>query len=30
MCIPLGSLRELLVREAHSGGLSGHFGEKKT
>ncbi|KAL3598371.1 hypothetical protein D5086_006289 [Populus alba] len=30
MCIPSGSLRELLVREAHSGGLSGHFGEKKT
>jgi len=28
MCIPLGSLRELLVREAHSGGLTGHFGEK--
>jgi hypothetical protein len=30
MCIPLGSLRELLVREAHGSGLSGHFGEKKT
>jgi len=30
MCIPLGSLWELLVREAHSGGLSGHFGKKKT
>ena len=30
MCIPLGSLRELLVREAHGGGLSGHFREKKT
>jgi len=26
MCIPLGSLRELLVQEAHGG----HFGEKKT
>jgi hypothetical protein len=30
MCIPSGSLQELLVREAHSGGLNGHFGEKKT
>jgi len=29
MCILSGSLRELLVREAHGGGLSGHFGEKK-
>jgi len=30
MCIPSGSLWELLVREAHGGGLSGYFGEKKT
>jgi hypothetical protein len=30
MCIPSGSLRELLMREAHGGGLSCHFGEKKT
>jgi len=30
MCIPSGSLRELLVREAHGGGLSRHFGEKKS
>ena len=30
MCIPSGSLQELLVREAYGGGLSGHFGEKKT
>jgi hypothetical protein len=30
MCIPSGSLQELLVQEAHGGGLSGHFGEKKT
>jgi hypothetical protein len=30
MCILSGSLRELLVREAHGGGFSGHFREKKT
>jgi hypothetical protein len=30
MCIPLGSLQELLMREAHGGGLRGHFREKKT
>jgi hypothetical protein len=30
MCIPSCSLQELIVREAHGGGLSGHFGEKKT
>jgi hypothetical protein len=30
LCIPSGLLQELLVREAHGGGLSGHFGEKKT
>jgi len=30
MSIPSGSLREVLVREAHDGGLSGDFGEKKT
>ena len=30
LCIPTGSVRELLVREAHAGGLSGHFSEKKT
>jgi len=30
MCIPLGSLWELLVREAHGGVLISHFGEKKT
>ena len=29
MCIPSGSLQELLVREAYGGGLSGHFREKK-
>jgi hypothetical protein len=30
VCIPSGSLRDFLVREAHGGGLSGRFGEKKT
>ncbi|PKI46756.1 hypothetical protein CRG98_032853, partial [Punica granatum] len=30
LCIPSGSVRELIVREAHAGGLAGHFGEKKT
>ncbi|XP_073110280.1 uncharacterized protein [Elaeis guineensis] len=29
LCIPNSSIRELLVREAHGGGLAGHFGEKK-
>ncbi|KAG8490988.1 hypothetical protein CXB51_014131 [Gossypium anomalum] len=30
LCIPQGSIRELLVLEAHSGGLMGHFGISKT
>jgi RNase H-like domain found in reverse transcriptase/Integrase zinc binding domain/Integrase core domain len=30
LCIPHSSLRRLLVHEAHSGGLMGHFGITKT
>ena len=30
LCIPQGSWRELLVREAHGGALAGHFGLNKT
>ena len=30
LCIPQSSIRELLVREADSGGLTGHFGVAKT
>ncbi|KAG8498980.1 hypothetical protein CXB51_005372 [Gossypium anomalum] len=30
LCIPCGSVRDLLVHEAHSGGLMGHFGVNKT
>ncbi|XP_017644431.1 uncharacterized protein LOC108485084 [Gossypium arboreum] len=30
MCIPQGSVQEMLVNEAHSGGLMGHFRVAKT
>jgi hypothetical protein len=30
LCVPLSSIRELLVREAQRGGLMGHFGVVKT
>ena len=30
MCIPQGSLRDLILREARGGGLLGHFGRDKT
>jgi len=29
ICVPKCSIRDLLVREAHEGGLMGHFGVKK-
>ena len=30
LCIPKCSIRDLLVKEAHGGGLMGHFGINKT
>ncbi|XP_019082606.1 PREDICTED: uncharacterized protein LOC104704607 [Camelina sativa] len=30
LCIPQGSIRELILTEAHGGGLMGHFGVDKT
>ncbi|RVW13255.1 Transposon Ty3-G Gag-Pol polyprotein [Vitis vinifera] len=30
LCVPNSSMRELLVHEAHRGGLMGHFGIRKT
>jgi hypothetical protein len=30
LCIPVGSIRLLLMQEVHGGGLMGHFGAKKT
>ncbi|RDX69980.1 hypothetical protein CR513_50831, partial [Mucuna pruriens] len=30
LCVPMSSIRQLLVKEAHEGGLMDHFGELKT
>ena len=30
LCVPNGSMHELLVHETHGGGLMGHFGVRKT
>ena len=30
LCIPMSSMRENLIKEKHSGGMVGHFGQDKT
>ena len=30
LCIPVGSMRENIIREYHSSGMAGHFGKDKT
>ena len=30
LCIPMSSMRENLIKEKHSGGVEGHFGQDKT
>jgi hypothetical protein len=30
LCIPIGSMRENIIREFHSSGMAGHFGKDKT
>ena len=30
LCIPRSSMRENLIKEKHSGGMAGHFGQDKT
>ena len=29
LCIPIGSMRENIIRDIHSSGLEGHFGKDK-
>ena len=30
LCIPIGSMKENIIRELHSSALAGHFGKDKT